>query len=61
MLAINIFLVRTNSLFLIKHCIVSANYWKSLAGIFTNVKYFTVVIHIRVKTSRHPLASKTKR
>lgn len=61
MLAINIFFICANPLFLIKHCIVSANHWKSIAGIFANVKYLTVIIHICIKTSRHTLAGKAKR
>jgi len=59
-LTIDIFLVRAYPLFLIKHCIVSADHWESNAGIFANVKYPAIVIHIGVKTGRHIVASKAK-
>lgn len=59
-LTIDIFFVRAYPLLLIKHRVVSTDHWESIAGIFANVKYPAIVIHIGVKTGWHILASKAK-
>lgn len=59
-MTIDIFLVRAYPLFLIKHCIVSADHWESITEIFTNMKYPAIVIYVGIKTGWHILASKAK-
>jgi hypothetical protein len=60
MLAIDIFLIRANSLSLIESGVISAQNRKATAEIITNVKNPAVVIYVSVKTGRHTLASEAK-
>lgn len=59
-LAINVFLVRADSLPLVEYRIVGADHRESVSGIVADVKNPAVIIHIGVKAGRSTFASEAK-